>query len=112
MHHNACLPRSWWEFCVEYEIHIYNRMPIKQLNNKIPYELVYGTKPNILHFRVMGCGAYVFLHGDQRSNKLAPHAKYMMFVSITSSVKGWKFMCNTNTLFHATKAVFDENNFP
>ena len=29
-----------------------------------------------------------------------------------AGVKGWKFMRNTNTIFHATKAVFDENMYP
>ena len=24
MRHQACLPRSWWEFCVEYSVHVYN----------------------------------------------------------------------------------------
>ena len=23
MRHQACLPRSWWEFCVEYSVHVY-----------------------------------------------------------------------------------------
>ena len=36
----------------------------------------------------------------------------MTFIGFTSGVKGWKFMQNTNTIFHATKAVFDENMYP
>ena len=36
MRHQACLARSWWEFCVEYVIHIYNRTPSKRLKNKTP----------------------------------------------------------------------------
>ena len=28
MRHHACLPKSWWEFCVEYTVHVYNRTPI------------------------------------------------------------------------------------
>ena len=26
----SCLPQSWWEFSVDYAIHIYNHTPIKQ----------------------------------------------------------------------------------
>ena len=31
MHHMACLPKSWWEFCIEYAVHVYNRMPMQWL---------------------------------------------------------------------------------
>ena len=60
----------------------------------------------------MSCGAYVFLHEDVRQDVLSPHAELMTFIGFTSGVKGWKFMWNTNTIFHATKAVFDENMYP
>ena len=49
MRHQACLPRSWWEFCVEYSVHVYNRTPIKCLKSKTPYEAVNRIKPDISH---------------------------------------------------------------
>ena len=39
MRHQACLPRSWWEFCVEYSVHVYNQTPIKHLKSKLPMRL-------------------------------------------------------------------------
>ena len=39
-HHQACLPKSWWEFCIEYAIHVYNRTPIICLKHKTPYEAI------------------------------------------------------------------------
>ena len=36
----------------------------------------------------------------------------MSFIGFTGGVKGWKFMRNINTIFHATKAVFNENMYP
>ena len=59
----------------------------------------------------MGCAAYVFLHEDQRQNKMSPHAELMTFIGFTDGMKGWKFMRSTNTIFHATQAVFDESTF-
>ena len=47
-----------------------------------------------------------------RQDVLSPHAELMTFIGFTGGVKGWKFMRNTNTIFHATKAVFDENMYP
>ena len=23
---SVCLPKSWWEFCIEYTVHVYDRM--------------------------------------------------------------------------------------
>ena len=47
-----------------------------------------------------------------RQDVLLPHAELMTFIGFTGGVKGWKFMRNTNTIFHATKAVFDEDMYP
>ena len=66
MRHQACLPRFWWEFCVEYSVHVYNRTPIKCLKSKTPYEAINRIKPDISHLRILGCGAYVFSHEDVR----------------------------------------------
>src|SRR5271170_7179590 len=35
----------------------------------------------------------------------------MTFIGFTDGIKGWKFMRSKNTIFHATKAVFDESTF-
>ena len=61
MRHQACLPRSWWEFCVEYSVHVYNQTPIKRLKSKTPYEAINRVKPDISHLQILGCGAYVCL---------------------------------------------------
>ena len=74
MRHQACLPRSWWEFCVEYSVHVYNRTPIKCLKSKTPYEAINRIKPDISHLRILGCGAYVFLHEDVWQDILSLHA--------------------------------------
>ena len=75
MRHQACLPRSWWEFCVEYSVHVYNRTPIKRLKSKTPHEAINRDKPDISHLWILGCGAYVFLHEDVQQDVLSPHAE-------------------------------------
>ena len=112
MRHQACLPKSWWEFCIEYAIYVYNRTPIIHLKHKTPYEAINRSKPDISHLRILGCGAYVFLHEDIQQDALSLRAELMTFIGFMSSMKGWKFMRNTNTIFYATKAVFDENMYP
>src|SRR5271163_4166576 len=111
MRHHACLPKSWWEFCVKYAVHVYNRTPLQRHKFKSPFESLNKEKPDLSHLRTMGCSAYVFLHEDQRQDKLSPHAELMTFIGMTDGVKGWKFMRSTQRIFHATKAVFDESTF-
>jgi GAG-pre-integrase domain len=47
MRHFACLPKSWWEFCVKYAIYAYNRTPMQQIKFKTPSELLNGLKPDL-----------------------------------------------------------------
>ena len=76
-----------------------------------PYELLYGLKPDVVHMHTLGCAAYVFLHKDQHHDALSPHAELMTFIGYADGIKGWKFIRNTNVIFHATKVVFDESTF-
>ena len=72
--------------------YMYNRTPIICLKHKTPYEAINRSKPDVSHLRVLGCGAYVFLHEDIWQDTLSPHAELMTFIGLMSSVKGWKFM--------------------
>jgi Integrase core domain len=66
VHLEACIPQNWWEFAVNYAVHIYNQTPLKRSSNdyKTPFERLHCTKPDVAHLRVFGCGAYVFLPED------------------------------------------------
>ena len=109
----ACLPQNWWEFAVEHAVHLYNRTPVKRLAWQTPYEFLNKQKPDISHLRVFGCGAYVFIPEDVRTNKLAPRAEMMTFLGYTSGVKGFKFMRKpNNVIFQSVTALFDEFVFP
>lgn len=45
----ACLPQSWWEFCVEHAAHLINQTPIARLDWITPFEAMKGVKPDISH---------------------------------------------------------------
>ena len=51
----ACLPQSYWEFSVEFAVHVYNRTPVKHIAWHTPFEVLNGTKPDISHLRVFVC---------------------------------------------------------
>jgi hypothetical protein len=62
----ACIPQNWWEFAVNYAVHVYNHTPLKcsSDNYKILFERLHHTEPDVAHLRVFGCRAYVFLPED------------------------------------------------
>jgi hypothetical protein len=62
----ACIPQNWWEFAVNYAVHVYNRTPLKCSSSdyKTLFERLHRTKPDVAHLIVFGCGACVFLPED------------------------------------------------
>ncbi|CAH9092487.1 unnamed protein product [Cuscuta epithymum] len=38
----SCLPITFWSDCILTDVHIINRIPTAILNNRSPYELLYG----------------------------------------------------------------------
>ena len=88
----ACLPQSYWEFAVEFAVHVYNRTPIRRLAWRTPFEVLNGSKPDVSHLRVFGCRAYAYIPSDIRVNKLAPQAELMTFIGYTDGTKGFKFI--------------------
>jgi hypothetical protein len=110
----ACIPQNWWEFAVNYTVHVYNRTPLKHSSNdyKTPFERLHRTKPDVAHIRVFGCGAYVFLPEDVRSNNLSPRSEIMTFIGIVEGTKGYIFMRSPNNIvFTAIQALFDKTLF-
>ena len=108
----ACLPQSYWEFSVEFAVHVYNRTPVKRIAWCTPFEVLNGKIPDISHLRVFGCEAYVYILDDVRVNKLALRAEVMIFLGYTSGMKGFKFMRKpNNVIFHGVTAMFDEHMF-
>jgi hypothetical protein len=109
----ACLPQSWWEFALKHTTHVYNRTLVRQLNWQTPYTAINGDKPTIDHLRVFGCGAYVFIPEETRTNKLAPKSELMIYLGTAPGVKGWTFMRSPNNIiFTAAHTIFDEEMFP
>jgi hypothetical protein len=110
----ACIPQNWWEFAVNYAVHVYNRTPLKHSSNdyKTPFERLHHTKPDVAHLGVFRCGAYVFLPEDVQSNSLSPRSELMTFIGLVKGTKGYIFMRSpNNNVFTTIQALFDRTLF-
>jgi len=56
----AKLPYSLWEEALSAQIHVWNCLPTSSLNGTTPYEAWFKRKPDVSHFRVWGCLAYLY----------------------------------------------------
>ena len=63
------LSNSYWGEAVATAVYIPNRSPTSALEKMTPYEAWYEKKPNVNHFKVFGCLAYVHVP-DQNRKKL------------------------------------------
>ena len=115
MMHHACLPKAFWQEATETAVHIYNHQPMRRLKWETPISKwdPSVTKPDVSGFRVFGCRAYVFIHKEDRQDKLSPKAKEMIFLGYPTGVKGYKFFDpQTRRIIIASSATFNEFSFP
>ncbi len=86
---------------------------MRHLQWQTPFELLTGSKPDISHLRVFGCGAYVFIPPEVRKNKLSPKSELMIYLGVGAGGHNHKFMrMPNNVIFTAVQALFDEHMFP
>ena len=70
--------------------------------------MLFRSKPNIGHFRVWGCLAYVHIQKDKQA-KLGPHMEKCIFIGYPDGYKGWKFYSpKTKKVIISERADFDE----
>ena len=113
MRHDACIPQSWWEFSVLHALHIYNRTPLRRHKWRTPFTVLNDRIPDLSHLQVFGCGAYVHIPKETRTNALSPKSELMVYLGRPEGIKGNTFMrLSNNTLFTADTALFDETIFP
>ncbi|KAG6509746.1 hypothetical protein ZIOFF_027751 [Zingiber officinale] len=106
--HAKKLSKELWAEGMNCAAHVINRTPLSSTNNKAPYELLYGVKPNVKHFRVFGSLCYVHLQDSQRS-KLDAKAVKCVFVGYDERRKGWRCLDpTTNKCVVSRNVIFDE----
>jgi len=68
------LPKLIWNFAVSHVVFLINRLPSKVLHNKSPYDILYGSSPELTFIKVFGCKAFPSTLAHNRT-KLDPRAR-------------------------------------
>jgi len=59
------LPKCFWADVVSTACYVMNKVLIRPILKKTPYELLNGRKPNESHLKVFGCKCYVLNNGKE-----------------------------------------------
>ncbi|CAM6115753.1 unnamed protein product [Calypogeia fissa] len=79
----------FWEEFVRATNYINNRCSTRALNEESPYQCITGTVPNVSHFRILGCCAYVHIPKENR-NKLQPHTLKCVLLGYDDESKAYR----------------------
>ena len=84
------LPGSFWWDALSTYVHVRNRSPSAAVPKSTPFEMWHNSKPDVSHFRVFGCTAFVHVKKDKHS-QLGSHTQKCVFIGYPSNYKGWLF---------------------
>ncbi|XP_021747557.1 uncharacterized protein LOC110713413 [Chenopodium quinoa] len=68
------LPWNFWAEAVNTTCYILNRVSVRAITNKTPYELIKGRKSNISYFRSFGCKCFVHNNVKRNLGKFDEHS--------------------------------------
>jgi hypothetical protein len=66
MLHSSGLPTELWAEACSCAVYLQNRMAVKGVDGKTPYEVWNGVKPNLSHLRIFGSDVFLLIPRDER----------------------------------------------
>jgi len=105
------LPKFFRADVVNIACYVLNRVLIKPILKKIPYELFKGRKPNISHLRVFGCKCFILNNGKDNIGKFDSKADQGIFLGYSSHNHAYRAYNKRTMLIEETVHItFDETN--
>lgn len=105
---HAHLSATFWFDAFATAVFVINRLPTPVLENKSPFETLFGIAPDYATFKPFGCRVFPCLH-DYVENKLEPRSRPYIFLGYSSTHKGFRCLDPTSSRTVITRhARFDE----
>ena len=103
--------KEFWPEVIRHACVVLNRIPHAGLNNKSPFELIFGKPPKLDRMRIFGCQAYVLkLPHDSKLENRAYRGVYLGYDADQHCHRVWDHQ--TRTLQLVREVSFDETSFP
>lgn len=81
------VPIHFWADCVQAAVHVINITPTKLLEGKCPYEILFGSSPNLELLQVVGCLCYAH-NKPIKKDKFGPRSCKCVFLGYPFGTKG------------------------
>src|SRR4051812_4017211 len=103
-------PYNFWAEAINTACHATNRLCLRKILNKTPYEIITRKKPNIKYFRVFGCKCFILKKGA-RLSKFESKKNEGIFVGYASNSHAYRVYNKSSGLVEESSNVeFDEYN--
>nr|KYP59259.1 Retrovirus-related Pol polyprotein from transposon TNT 1-94 [Cajanus cajan] len=105
------LPKYFWADAINAACHVLNKVLIRPILKRTPYEIYNGRKPNISYFRVFGCKCFVLNNGKEQLGKFDAKANEAIFLGYSTNSKAYR-VYNKRTIIveESVHVVSDETN--
>jgi hypothetical protein len=100
------LSSTYWEEAIHTTIYLRNKYPIASLDRITPYEVWFGFKPQVKHFRVFGSVCYALVLKEKRT-KLDSRSLKCIMIRYSDEKKGYQILSNGKFIVRRD-VVFDE----
>ena len=102
------LPKYFWAEAVKTTCYVLNRVSLRPILKKTPYELWNDRKPNIFYFKVFGC-KYFILNTKDNLGKSNIKTDISVFLGYSSTNKAYRvFNKRTLVVEESMHITFDE----
>ncbi|UYV84167.1 hypothetical protein LAZ67_X001404 [Cordylochernes scorpioides] len=106
------LPGFFWAEACNTATNILNRSATKQTPGTTPYELFFGTKPNVANYKIFGCNAYMHIPKENRK-KWDNKSIKLMFLGYENTSKNFRLWdWKTRKIRISKDVTFDEKATP
>ena len=103
------LPKYLWVVAINTVCHILNRIVIRPIPDKTPYELIKGRNPNLSYLIVFGCKCFILNNGKDKFGKFDGKVVEGIFLGYSYATKTYR-VYNKHTLIveESVHVSFDE----
>ncbi|XP_019432742.1 PREDICTED: uncharacterized protein LOC109339708 [Lupinus angustifolius] len=89
----------------------YLGIPTHTLQQRSPFQVLFGDIPDYKFFKVFGCSCYPLLRSYNK-NKLEPRSTECVFLVYSPNHKGYKCLSRHGKIYISKDVVFNEHSFP
>ncbi|GFY89263.1 hypothetical protein Acr_06g0012030 [Actinidia rufa] len=106
--HDKGLPKKFWVEALNTTVFLLNKLPIKTLYKKTPFETWYSYKPKLLNLKTFGCLCFSYIPQIKR-DKLDKKAEPGIFVGYSLVSKAYKiYLPQSNKVIVSRDVHFSE----